>query len=125
MMGAVSKGGGNVAGERVYPLQDRLSGVIRNPKALRPSIVLYSIGGYPELSRSAEDGASPSPQYWGVGVTQSPIVPTPLLTPRYGRFMRYPNRPSGVPLYALGKRPYKRKLSGNPCATAVGERNMT
>jgi hypothetical protein len=55
--------------------EGRVSGAIRNPKGLRRSIGLQSMGATPTMNRSAKDGARSSPHYGGEGVTHSPIVP--------------------------------------------------
>jgi hypothetical protein len=38
-------------GQRVYSLEDRVSGAIRNPKDLRRSIGLQSMGATPTMNR--------------------------------------------------------------------------
>ena len=83
-----------------------MSGAIRNPKGLRRSIGLQSMGATPTMNRSAKDGARSSPHYGGEGVTHSPIVPRCLLAARYGRFMRDPRRPVGVLLNNLAVNSY-------------------
>ena len=40
-----------------------MSGAIRNPKGMRRSIGLQSIGGRPRMNRSAKDGIRSSPHY--------------------------------------------------------------
>jgi hypothetical protein len=44
-----------------------VSGAIRNPKGLRRSIGLQSMGATPMMNRSAKDGARSSPHYGGEG----------------------------------------------------------
>ena len=102
-----------------------MSGVIRNPKGLRRSIGLQSMGATPTMNRSAKDGARSSPQYGGEGVTHSPIVPRCLLTARYGRFMRDPRRPVGVLVLNQVSDPISESEVGSDAPTGVGERNST
>src|SRR5208337_2661362 len=75
----------------------RVSGAIRNPKGMRRSIGLQSMGATPKTNRSAKDGARSSPHYGGEGVSHSPIAPRCLLAARYGRFECDPRRPACVP----------------------------
>jgi len=77
--------------------EGRVSGAIRNPKGLRRSIGLQSMGATPTMNRSAKDGARSSPHCWDEGATHSPIAPRCLLAARYGRFMCDPRRPATVP----------------------------
>ena len=42
-----------------------MSGVMLNPKGLRRSIGLQSMGATPKMNRSAKDGARSSPHYGG------------------------------------------------------------
>ena len=72
-----------------------MSGPIRNPKGMRRSIGLQSMGATPKTNRSAKA----SPHYGGEGVSHSPIAPRCLLAARYGRFARDPRRPAWVPAY--------------------------
>src|SRR5271166_3740532 len=72
--------------------EGRVSGAIRNPKGMRRSIGLQSMGATPKTNRSAKDGARSSPHYGGEGVSHSPIAPRCLLAARYGRFTCDPRR---------------------------------
>src|SRR5271166_1766253 len=56
--------------------EGRVSGAIRNPKGMRRSIGLQSMGATPKTNRSAKDGARLSPHYGGEGVSHSPIAPS-------------------------------------------------
>src|SRR5271157_3173025 len=96
--------------------EGRVSGAIRNPKGMRRSIGLQSMGATPKTNRSAKDGARSSPHYGGEGVSHSPIAPRCLLAARYGRFAGDPRRPARVPAHGPGKRPYKRKRKGERCS---------
>jgi hypothetical protein len=102
-----------------------VSGVIRNPKGLRRSIGLQSMGATPTMNRSAKDGARSSPHYGGEGVTHSPIEPRCLLTARYGRFMRDPRRPVGVLVLNQVSDPISESEMGSDAPSGVGERNST
>jgi hypothetical protein len=102
-----------------------VSGAIRNPKGLRRSIGLQSMGATPTMNRSAKDGARSSPHYGGEGVTHSPIVPRCLLTARYGRFMRDPRRPVCVPATNRVSDPISGSEVGSDAQAGVGERNST
>jgi hypothetical protein len=102
-----------------------VSGAIRNPKGLRRSIGLQSMGATPTMNRSAKDGARSSPHYGGEGVTHSPIVPRCLLTARYGRFMRDPRRPVGVLVLNQVSDPISESEMGSDAQAGVGERNST
>jgi hypothetical protein len=102
-----------------------VSGVIRNPKGLRRSIGLQSMGATPTMNRSAKDGARSSPHYGGEGVTHSPIEPRCLLTARYGRFMRDPRRPVGVLVLNQVSDPISESEMGRDAPSGVGERNST
>ena len=105
--------------------EGRVSGVILNPKGLRRSIGLQSMGATPKMNRSAKDGARSSPHYGGEGVTHSPIVPRCLLTARYGRFMRDPRRPVGVLVLNQVSDPISESEMGSDAQAGVGERNST
>src|ERR1700719_3933003 len=52
--------------------EGRVSGAIRNPKGMRRSIGLQSMGATPKTNRSAKDGARSSPHYGGKGVLIHP-----------------------------------------------------
>ena len=81
--------------------------------------------GRPWMNRSAKDGIRSSPHYGGEGATHSPIVPRCLLTARYGRFMRDPRRPVGVPVFDRVSDPISGSEMGSDAPTGVGERNST
>src|SRR5215471_15880459 len=66
-----------------------------------------------------------SPHYGGEGVTHSPIVPTCLLTARYGRFRRDPRRPVCVPASNRVSNPISGSEVGSDAQAGVGERNST
>jgi hypothetical protein len=77
------------------------------------------------MNRSAKDGIRSSPHYGGEGVTHSPIVPRCLLTARYGRFMRDPRRPVGVPVFDRVSDLISASEMGSYAQAGVGERNST
>src|SRR5271166_4083521 len=105
--------------------EGRVSGAIRNPKGMRRSIGLQSMGATPKMNRSAKDGARSSPQYGGEGVSHSPIAPRCLLAARYGRFAGDPRRPARVPADSRISDPISESEMGSDARAGVGERNST
>src|SRR5580658_6854340 len=95
--------------------EGRVSGAIRNPKGMRRSIGLQSMGATPKTNRSAKDGARSSPHYGGEGVLIHPS--------HQGVCWRHDTEDSRVTPGDLhgsgpqpGKRPYKRKRNGERCS---------
>ena len=105
--------------------EGRVSGAIRNPKGMRRSIGLQSMGATPKTNRSAKDGARSSPHYGGEGVSHSPIAPRCLLAARYGRFAGDPRRPARVPADSRVSDPISESEVGSDARAGVGERNST
>ena len=108
--------------QRRKPVEDRVSGAIRNPKSLRRSIGLQSMVAIPTMNRSAKDGARSSPHYGGEGVTHLPIEPRCLLT----RFMRDPGDLSvSRPTTGWVSNPLSGSEVGSDAQAGVGDRNST
>ena len=105
--------------------EGRVSRAIWNPKGMRRSIGLQSMGATPKTNRSAKDGARSSPHYGGEGVSHSPIAPRCLLAARYGRFTCDPRRPACVPAASRVSDPISESEMGNEAHAGVGERNST
>src|SRR5271166_829721 len=111
--------------EPVAVPEGRVSGAIWNPKGMRRSIGLWSMGATPKTNRSAKDGARSSPHYGGEGVSHSPIAPRCLLAARYGRFTCDPRRPACVPAVSRVSDPISESERGTDAHAGVGERNST
>src|SRR5216684_5205453 len=93
MEGAISEGGGSVPlALAAIAREGRVSTVRWNPKGMRRSSGLQSMGAIPTMNRSAKEGARSSRHYGDEGVIHSPLVPRCVRPARSGRTYRDPRR---------------------------------
>jgi hypothetical protein len=92
MESAISKSGGNASLASIEIEEGRVSTARWNPKGLRRSSGLESMGAIPTMNRSAKEGARSSRHYGDEGVIHPPLGPRCVRLARSGRTRRDPRR---------------------------------